>query len=197
MSKYNVGDKFVFEIKGYNGENLYLDGEGNYYTEQYLDRCEKIKDSFSVLEYEKVRQAIVEEGIEEAWNLAKAITLSGCEGGMQDEDIDEIFGNTAYYSDIFSLSFHEAKEKIEAWKRKQEIHEGDVVEILGAAAVVLAIDNEIATMYMLDDEYAKLQEVPLHQLKKTGSSIDVMKVLSKALIHAEAHRLREAKGSAE
>lgn len=134
------------------------------------------------------------EGMSEAWQIARKIFLEEKEGGINKKALQVIF-ERVWYSDILrDYSAEDAKRMIEEYQEKCNIKEGDIVEIIGQEAVVLAIDKDIASLYVLTDANAKVQEVKLDKLKKTGCSIDVAITLVGACFKAKA---AIEKGSAE
>ena len=193
MSKYNVGDAFAIEIKEIHKDELYKDANGNYYTEQCLDGFERIKEIHDFEEPEEMKKKAFKEGMNAAWDIASRIVEDPSNGGLSVKETEKLFGVERMVSVFRYYTPTQAMKIIEEYEAVKDIREGDVVEILEANAVVLAVDllNEIATVYVLDDEHAKVQEVPLHQLKKTGNSIDVLHVLSRACVK------EFAKGSAD
>ena len=62
---------------------------------------------------------------EDAWKMVSRILKDTADGGMSWDDIEDCFG-TDTISGIVEMSYAEAREKYETWKKeKDEIHVGD------------------------------------------------------------------------
>ena len=148
MNQYKVGDKFLIEIaeaiKGYGNDPkvpdpfnlpvLYrIKGFNALVFDEYgLDKLQKYEEEkYAPSELYKFRQKAFEEGMVEAWNLAKMILH-----GRYDQTA-EIFNMDIYdmtpqtkVSIIETHSPLEIKEKIAVWEKEKakEIKVGDVVE---------------------------------------------------------------------
>lgn len=73
---------------------------------------------------------------EEAWEVARRITLDEVLGGFSNEELSEIFG-TMYPDEIFSrYTPEEAKAKIAEWEKGLAIHK-DPAEVMESWRVVL------------------------------------------------------------
>ena len=180
MSKYKKGDRFLVEVEKTIDDYGYKFKEMNasIFTETLLDRLPKLAD------IEEEKQAAFKEGMETAWDVAKKMYLPKKYGGLELEELMDIFNEDTFVDDLEGIFIHfsaaEAKEMIERYEAKKKIHEGDIVEILEQKAVVLAIDNGIESVYVLTDPDAKVQEVPVHKLKKEEYFVDVRRSLLSA-----------------
>lgn len=143
MAKYKVGDKFVIEIESIEKRlpYPYIMKNSEPYSDCELDKLERFTDSYN-------------EGAEDAWELAKLITIYTYNGGLTSRDLIEIFG-TDSRDDIFrNNTYKEAKAKFDAWeKSKEEIKVGDVVNIKNhrnASGIVFAINGEWCSLAWSD-----------------------------------------------
>lgn len=126
------------------------------------------------------------EGMQVAWEMSRRITSSKLNGGIDGITLMNLFGVESITSIFKEYSAKEAKKIIDEYDAEKIIHEGDVVEILEQKAVVLVIDRDIASVYVIDNDDGKVQEVPLHQLKKEGHCVDVRSSLKSAYETAKA-----------
>lgn len=159
---YKVGDKFLIEIaegiKGY-GNNpeapdplnlpvLYrIKGFNALVFDKFgLDKLEKFEEEkYPPSELEKFRQEAFNAGMNEAWEIAKQITLDM--GFIPYREMSRIFGLSCVNKNADVLHYctpQVAKEKIEAWlhEKEYEIKVGDVVESDGCSGVVLDFCSE-------------------------------------------------------
>lgn len=194
MSKYNVGDKFIFEISEVRDIGLYgIKDTGEFIEEYILDILPKYDNFYDALAWEEAKQKAYEDGMNAAWDVARKIMNSCNEGGLSMKEICDIFHGTFVGSVFKRFSAKEAKDMIERYEAENKIQEGDVVEILDQQAVVLAIDKGIASVYVIDNDDGKVQELMLHQLKKVGHSIDVRKTLARACVKEAAEYIRKGR----
>lgn len=73
-----------------------------------------------------------QEGLNDAWECAKKLTLLSSDGGFNNKIVKEIFGTASYYSIINNMSISTVVTKIKDYEEKQkqkddEIHIGDEV----------------------------------------------------------------------
>ena len=54
-----------------------------------------------------------QQGIEDAWNLAKMIVAEPIYGGLSNDEIRHIFGYVNRHQSVINNSYEEAKEKID------------------------------------------------------------------------------------
>lgn len=130
-----------------------------------------------------------EQGLEEAWEIARKIIVPSSSGGLDGEALHKIFGES-YYTAITPLvkfSIHEVKEKIAAWEKDQEEKAkpklGDVVEVHdnkfgGISRGILVGENPDLWVLLM-----KGYDVPQHlckhdsSIKKLNKYVDVCCVL--------------------
>ena len=78
---------------------------------------------------------------EDVWKMVCHILERPDTGGMSWDDIEDCFG-TDNLSHIGELSYAEAREKYETWKKqKEEIHVGDEVNVDGYKGVVTWVNE--------------------------------------------------------
>ena len=124
-------------------------------------------------------QSTYQQGMNDAWEIAKKLYLHKKSGGLSDAEVKEIFGSFTNREIFMRYTPQEVKAKIEAWeKAKQEIKVGDVV---------MDTENDVfVVLRKLDDfVYALLNSKGQHKyldvkyLTKTGRAIDIQSVLEK------------------
>lgn len=98
----------------------------------YLDEKEKemasFKNSTVVTTATTNSSKTYEQGLEEAWEIARKIVFCKNDGGYSNADAYEIFG-TSMLDNVLKNSIHEAKDKINAWEaEKNKPKMGDVVK---------------------------------------------------------------------
>lgn len=194
MSKYSEQDVFLVEIENvYNGKS-YILKDGSIIHESILDKYVHLDER--ELEHHlssEAKKKAHEKGMWDAWNIARRIYGEEDKGGLPMTVITDVFGVEHLYDVLFDYTPDDAMKIIAEYDAEMnKVKEGDVVEILEQTGVVLAIDDEVASVYVLTDKYAKVQEVSLHKLKKVGYSIDVRKVLTGACC---AESMKEVNGS--
>ena len=153
------------EINRLLTENAKLKGE-NFNLSLYSEGCK--------CACEQARAA----GQQEAWELARKISLLEEDGGYSSNELNEIFGIN-YLSEIFNLTYSEAAAKVAEWERKkEEICVGDVVEFTnGTKAVVIKVyeDGEVALLFS-DGGYGTYR--PHKNWHKTDRHIDISEWLA-------------------
>ena len=190
MSKYKAGDGFIIRIKSHKENfHLYEMEQGFMFSEECLDGLKKA----GVTLIEKEKKKAYEAGMLDAWICAKKIVGTINEGGLPMNVIEKEFGVLTYEEVFFKHTPMAAKKIIEEYEAQMnKVKAGDAVDVLEQTGVVLAIDGEIASVYVITDEYAKVQEFPVCKLKRLGYSIDVRKVLTGACV---AESMKKVNGS--
>ena len=121
----------------------------------------------------EIEQAF-DRGCNAAWKLAKKIVGDVRDGGYGGSKLIEIF-NTAFYNEIFILTYPEAAAKVAEWENeKEEIKVGDVLEGIYDNEVKCIVTNlcpDNMAYLVFDDGTAGVYE--LDNLKKTGHHIDI------------------------
>lgn len=104
-----------------------------------------------------------------AWELAQRIRRKETEGGMTLRDLYDCFGSKSI-SDIFNLSYKEAREKYITWckKKEDEIHVGDEVETLEGTYIKMVAtkvtENTVSGVSFDGQVHARF----ISKVKKTG-----------------------------
>lgn len=191
MSQYNVGDEFVIRIKSIPEPGLYQLSEKLYMNESSLDELRR-RGTFSIAE---IKEDAYEQGLNDAWEIAKKLTYPTEEGGIGVDTRCGLFGDSSILRVMYRFSFGEIKGIIDKYEERKKIKEGDIIEILEQKAVVLAIDGELASVYVVDNDDGKVQEVELHRLKKVGPSIDVKETLLNECVAATCRHEKELRES--
>ena len=124
-----------------------------------------------------------EQGLEEAWDIARKIAvLEAYEGGYSISDVNEIFGkNIPEYDDILrNMSIHDVKAKVDAWEaEKTKPKLGDVVEVINlnsgwsTAGIYYSTDD---THFWILIPGKKIPQILLKEnwkLKKIGKHFDI------------------------
>ena len=122
----------------------------------------------------KLSDKTYEQGLADAWELAKKICHAPCDGGYSMYETREIFGCVTGVMRKFTAA--EALAKIEAYEKEKEIKVGDVVksEISGYSAVVTVINRDEAHV-VFDDGSTGVRKI--NCLTKTGKHIEIEGIL--------------------
>lgn len=112
-----------------------------------------------------------EDGLNDAWKLARKIQLPKSKGGFSAESLEDMFGAYNYELEILeNFSATEAMEKVQAWKTK--VHVGDVVmDESGKLCVVTYNEENIMTTVLRENGATGV--FPYGVLTKTGRTLDV------------------------
>ena len=115
------------------------------------------------------------DGQNEAWELARKITVVPKDGGYGGSKLIEIF-NTAFYNEIFILSYPEAAAKVAEWeKAKEEIKVGDIVKSKSDILVEFCV-TEISChghLYGIGKNGGTYSNKNPEDWEKTGRHIDI------------------------
>lgn len=127
-----------------------------------------------------------EQGLEEAWEIARKIAISDELGGFNKDELKKIFGEEIVIPAYLMINYpdiHEVKAKIDAWEAEQAKPKlGDVVEIIGLithqtytgiyieenALEYIVLDNSLSKCFLKKDGCT---------IKKTGKHIDIQSLL--------------------
>ena len=125
----------------------------------------------------------------EVWDLAKIIMDDENKGGMSMDDIEECFGGHGLI-DISKLSYKEAREKYDAWKKKKgEIKVGDELaynDDKEETAIVTRIIKESGTFNGFGKDGEAYREYFYRFWHKTGRSFpEVAELLNKMKVRAD------------
>ena len=138
--------------------------------EPYTEPDSKTVDLQYARDIENVARMNYNEGAKDAWELARKLTHPS-NGGLYENEKKEIFDRCNSDSVLIEMSYQEAKEKYEAWrKQKDEIHVGDEIDIDGEITVVTMVNKhgEILSVDCDGMTYYYYVESQLKRAKKTG-----------------------------
>lgn len=158
---YKVGDEVLIKAKICN-EIL----EGVY------EARTKNAGSIAVSD-EEIVDKTYEMGLSDAWNLAKKIVLGVSDGGIDANEVLEIFG-CSMYNAMRNLSCEEALAKTEAYEKEKEIKVGDVVTTGECSCVITRIYNKTVDVMFADGVNGTVE---VTKVKKTGKHIDIESLL--------------------
>lgn len=128
---------------------------------------------------EPYEEKTYEQGLEDAWELAKKIVLNPIDNGLPNDEIKKIFdseeGFVSSYWVMNNLSYEETLAKIEAYEKEKEIKVGDVVTNgKYICAVTKKIDENNSVILYGDGCFGKVEN---KFLEKTGKHIDIESLL--------------------
>lgn len=147
MSEFKVGDKVYLEC-----EISKYDECDNTYCVDYSDYCKHPRTS------DWVKDDVLyttdddyNEGLNEAWELAKKIILPYHLGGYTADELEDIFGKGSFTPLMNTLTVQEALAKVKAYEDEcDEIKVGDVVTTRGSvfeSIVTNVSGNKISRLY--------------------------------------------------
>lgn len=173
--KHKVGDKVFIKGKVINNSQF---GEC---------RVEILNSTDDDLRYMWFKDEDLEEPgsemtAEEAWEIARKITVTTDFGGYNGYEFQEIFDTAASRCVMKNFTFTEAKEKIEAWKKsKEEIIIGDVYEHKDydyKKCIVTSIFGDEIYYINFDGSCSSCNRSKFNNLYfKTGKHIDITSLL--------------------
>ena len=127
-----------------------------------------------------------EQGLEDAWELAKKIAMEKQNGGFDSYEIVDIFGLNDMDAIFMSYTPQEALAKLKAYEKEQEekrkaekmakINVGDVVKYDGIQAVVMDMDT-VGNVALFTENACIESWIPQCLVKKTSKNIDVESLL--------------------
>lgn len=183
---YKPGDKLVLEIKNCEETNIRgeeriysVEGMLSLFSEYALNKLDRLDADYINEHYGELQDEAYQQGMNDAWEIAKKLYLNKKNGGLSDVELEKIFGQMTTSEIFLQYTPREVEAKIEAWeKAKQEIKVGDVV---------MDTENDVfVVLRKLDDfVYALLNSKGKHKysdakyLTKTGRAIDIASVLEK------------------
>lgn len=134
MSKYNVGDKFVIEIREKvdtcNGAMYRFNGiDSTIFNDIGLDKL-KIKSPNRIIYFrddlEKAKEESYESGLKDAWEATRKICCTPTDGGFTVDKLKKIFGTGVLCHVVKKFEVEEVVKKIKEYEEK--INVGDVLE---------------------------------------------------------------------
>lgn len=138
-----------------------------------------------VEEFVKVSdQKTYEQGLNDAWEMAKLITLMPHDGGASSIELMDAYSIENTYAILKQYSAQEAIDKYNTWKERNTLKMGDIVEIECDGNTELAIFYcELDTCYWVLSNGSlapQLLHKHLHTLRKIGESgLDIAGALAK------------------
>lgn len=117
------------------------------------------------------------DGLNDAWELARKVSLDNYKGAYSVKELKNIFGFDSLQGVFRHCSIQEALAKLEAYEKEQnEIKVGDVVERINFTElfVVSGFNEEI---YTLINANGRCVCANVNQIKKTGKHIDIQSLL--------------------
>lgn len=176
MSKYKVGDKVLLQ-----GEVIKIK-ENNIPYPYGIRIAKGVEFMFGK---EEMISKTYEDGLADAWELARKIVLQPSKGGMPGKDMSSIFGERWTLTNILkNHTPQQALAKIEAYEKAKEIKVGDVVRSISSP------DNEYLVITKKDDESVYEYGVinltsmtigritgSLSKFEKTGRTVDIQHIL--------------------
>lgn len=182
--KYKIGDKFLieieevyesempfsspdelFKVKGFN--SLVFDKNG-------LDKLEKIDEYTARAEtVSEILTEKYEQGLNDAWELARKIAISVADGGYLDSELVDIFGTKNCQTIICVLTAKEAISKVEDYENKK-IKVGDVVDNNALKGIVTMVKEKDVDIMFKDGSVGTWDK---RNCKKTGEHIDISSIL--------------------
>lgn len=146
-------------------------------VESVMDDCVRIyaegygERSFN-LEYAPIEQKTYEQGLADAWELAKKIYDMKCDA------IEEIFGvESGFYEVIRNFTYEDCRDKIEAYEFMQRIQEGDVVEASNGLKGVVVKILPGGGLNIIHENGLFSADCPDVKYKKTGKHLEIAELL--------------------
>lgn len=138
---------------------------------------------------QNIKDAAYQNGLDDAWKLARRLCMNQCDGGMSAEDLAGAFGSLVLPTIFRSCSYPQAFQKVKAWeKKKAEIHVGDEVEVLNNATffVVTNINDQpgCEVLYEGVRRDGRTVRAPESIVAKTGRHFDVSAFVGKVETNA-------------
>lgn len=169
MSKFNIGDKVLVEVK-LEGIN----SDGNYYvnaTDDWKKVFDVAPNSIHSIQ-EKTYDDGVKDGMNQGWELARKIN------DLLESDLAEIFdGEENPYHILNDYAPIEANEKIKSWEENTKIRVGDIAHFKDR-------NKDVFLVTQIDDGYCYLLfpdgvmgEAEIHDIVRTGHTIDINALL--------------------
>lgn len=155
---YKPGDKLVLEIgnvvnvPGY--ERVYI---GKYsagsFTESSLHNLDRLDSDYINEHYGELQNEAYQQGMDDAWELSRKISMYDKDGGIPVRDLLEIFQEDSVSEIYRNNTARQAKSKIEAWEKSEvEIKVGDIVKHKADGKEFVVTSTE----YNSEDEWCTL-----------------------------------------
>lgn len=176
MSEFKSGDKVLAEVcvvgvARVQGEKRYIVTDNDKYAAETLAIK---KDKVHI-----IPTKTYEDGLREAWDMAKRIVFYEKRGGFSTSQLEEIFGTSDFDDILDNHTAQEAVAKIAEWEKMREVQVGDVVRDLfkDRTAVVSYVYNYDSKCYVIfgDGSGGKYEK---KDFVKTGRTIDITALLA-------------------
>lgn len=166
MSKYKAGDTVLLEcqIMQYGDEPILAIGGYRMKLDGGCEGC--------------ITHKTYDQGLQDAWNLARKIFGSVNKGGYSDEQLEEAFGCSylTMTQILYDFTPQEALAMIEAYE--QEIKVGDIVTTInGMCEYVVTHVQKPNTLHVINSRNGYVQQMRIDVAKKTGKHIDIQQIL--------------------
>ena len=174
MQEFKVGDKVLVPMKIVDITEsgvYYLKRESVYYhvAKEIMQKFEKENECTG---------KTYEDGMAEAWEVARKLCAPEDDGGILWDDIHEMFGVNKFYDAFKNFTASEATAKIKAWEEGKKFHVGDVVRHHGKECVVTKIfDSDPEKCYLLWED-GGTGTGAFSKFEKTGRTIDIAGLLA-------------------
>ena len=161
-------------------------------TQEELEKCENPYEEIA-----KMTKGLVEElkekeydrgyekGMEDAWEVAKAVVECNNRWKLDIFDLRNIFGEAANrYLIISDFSVHEVKEKIDNYikKKNEEFHVGDEIAFCDERFIVTRVEEDCNnTLYAIGTDGLLSYFNKANKLTKTGRHFDEVEELFKKM----------------
>lgn len=150
MSDFKVGDKVYLECKV-----THKDASDNTYQIRYKNwHDNELPTDFVKNDVLHSVNEPYNQGLNDAWELAKKIVLPDHLGGYTVDELKDIFGKNTFASLMNTFSPQEALAKVKAYEEHNEIKVGDVVRSKGCN---------------VEGIITKISEIKIYRLFKDGS----------------------------
>lgn len=166
MSDFKVEDRVYLEC-----EVAGKDTSDNTYQIKYKNWCGEEKITYHVAN--DVLHT-TDEGLNDAWELARKITLSTSDGGYSCEELENIFGYRSPASIFKAFTPQEALAKVKEYEERNEIKVGDVVRLKGSCVKGLVTRVTKTNIYRLFRDGSSIKEAfeDIGGFAKTGKHYD-------------------------
>ena len=182
MSKYNIGDKFVVEIKDIEDGGFYrISGKPEDLTkEETLDALDRLDLEYVNEYFGDIQDEAYAAGMEKAWEVAGKIAGQGPDGLRLDE-VSKIFGRSIRCDVFGNYTADRAGALIDEYKNSRIIKVGDIVMTRDDKAVVTAIEDQYYHLVLLRSGRVVTADKGFGYVKnRTGRTMDIHNLLKEA-----------------
>lgn len=176
MSEYKVGDKVLIEaeIVGKDKETYCVKADINDANSIWIEKDEARK---FILKNNKT----YEDGLREAWELARRISSGKEHGGFDLDELEEIFKASTRAKVFREFTPQKAAECVALWEARQNIQVQDQVRYrdtnhIGVVMKVIGQDNDIEYYVLWGSGISSYERA--NDLTKTGRTIDIAGLLA-------------------